>query len=226
MKLWFIENAIYFLAVIGIIFNFYWLFSFRDKLKLKPVILFFTAVIYAAADYLFVKIFAVIEYLDISAFSSMSLFGAVFFMPPAIAAIARSEGVKPSLLLDISTPGQIFFFMCGRINCLISGCCYGTYLGENFRWPVREAEITLYIILITVFCIRLRHGKFTGGYYALFLIVYGIFRFAVEFVRYFPDQTGLWHRGHLFAVIALAAGTVWFVFIRRKKRAESVRQSA
>ena len=221
METWFTDNAIYFLAAAGCILNFFWLRSFRGILKFPASLTAALSLVYAALDYLFVKVFAVIEYLDLSAFSKMSLFGAIFFMPFALWGIAKVSGIKPALLLDISTPGLLCFLMCGRINCLITGCCYGTEFNENFRWPVREAEIAFYLVLIIIFGIRLKKGKAAGRYYAVFLAAYGVFRFLAEFVRYFPDQDGLWHRGHIFAVISLIAGIIWLVSGRRAESKEN-----
>ena len=218
MENWFTENAIYLLAVIAVIFSIAWLGSFRGMLKISSAAVFFVSVVFAALVYLSVKIFAVIEYLDFSAFSKMSLFGAIFFMPFAVWAAAKLLGVNTAVFFDICTPAFIFMFMCGRINCLITGCCYGINLTENYRWPVREGEITLYLVLLIIFCIRMKKGRFTGRCWPVFLISYGIFRFSAEFVRWFPDQDGLWHRGHIFAAAAAAAGTVWLAASAFSKR--------
>ena len=220
MENWFTENAIYLLAVIAVIFTAAWLGSFRGMLEISSAAVFFVSAAFAALVYLCVKVFAVIEYMDFSAFSKMSLFGAIFFMPFAVWAAAKLLGANTAAFFDICTPALIFTFMCGRINCLITGCCRGINLTENFRWPVREGEITFYLVLIIIFCIRMKKGKFTGRCYPVFLIAYGIFRFFAEFVRWYPDQDGLWHRGHIFAAAAAAAGTVWFaasVFLKRRK---------
>ena len=214
MENWFTENAIYLLAVIGIIFSVVWLNSFRGMLKISSAAVFFVSAAFAALVYLSVKVFAVIEYLDFSAFSKMSLFGAIFFMPFAVWAAAKLLGVNTAVFFDICTPVFIFMFMCGRINCLITGCCYGINLTADLRWPVREGEIALYFVLLIIFCIRLKKGRFTGRCWPVFLIAYGIFRFFAEFVRWFPDQDGLWHRGHIFAAEAAAAGVIWFAVSR------------
>ena len=214
---WFVENALYILVICGTIFTFLWLWSFRGTLKLKAIPIAGISIVYTALDAVCVKLFAVIEYLDLSAIDRMSLFGAIFFMPFVILALAKIADVKPALLFDISTPAFLFMFMCGRINCIITGCCYGIYLTENYRWPVREAEILFYIILIVIFALRLKKGRFTGAYYAVFLLSYGVFRFAAEFVRYFPDQSGTWHRGHVCAGIAFAAGLIWYLVSRQRR---------
>lgn len=213
-----VENALYILVLIGTAFTFVWLWSFREVLDLSASYILVITAAYTIMDAVCVKLFAVLEHWDLSAVTGMSLFGAVFFMPGVIWALAKICHVKPGLLFDISTPGFIFMFMCGRINCLICGCCYGTYLTDTLRWPVREGEIALYVILLIIFCVRLKKKQFTGTYYPVFLISYGIFRFAAEFVRYYEDQPYLWHRGHLCALIALAAGIISFILVKHYRK--------
>ena len=223
MEAWFAENALYILVIFGTIFTYIWLWSFHDTLKLKPGAVFAITVSYTFFDAVCVKLFAVIEYLDISAINKMSLFGAILFMPFVIFGIAKISGIKPLLLFDISTPCFLFMFICGRVNCLIAGCCYGIYLASGFRWPVREAEIAFYLVLMIIFSVKQKKGIFSGTCYAVFLLSYGIFRFAAEFVRYFPDQEGLWHRGHFCAAVSFIAGLIWFIIIRKKKNAADVK---
>ena len=216
MQTWFIDNALYILVVIGTVFTFFWLWSFRDVLKLKTEVIAAISIAYSGLDAVCVKLFSVIEKFRLSAVNEMSLFGAIFFMPFAIWAIAKICKVKPLLLFDISVPGFLFMFICGRINCLITGCCYGLYMTQSLRWPVREGEIALYLVLLIIFGRRLKKGRFSGTLYPLFMIIYGIFRFAAEFVRWYPDQDGLWHRGHVCAVISFIAGIIWLWVIKKR----------
>ena len=56
---------------------------------------------------------------------------------------------KPKAIFDYGTICMVFVIMCARVNCLITGCCYGLYIpGTHFRWPTRQAEIVYYIILM------------------------------------------------------------------------------
>lgn len=216
MENWLIDNAIYLLAALGTVFAFVWIRSFNELLNISHVTMAGICAAYTALDAVAVKLMAVIESFSLDGIERLSLFGAVLFMPLAVWGAGKLIKAPLGLWFDINTPAFIFMFMLGRVNCLITGCCVGIYLTDTYRWPVREAEILFYFILLFIFCTRLRKGVFTGGLYPAFLISYGIFRFAVEWVRYIPGVTTVIHPGHIWAATALAAGTVSFILVRRK----------
>jgi phosphatidylglycerol:prolipoprotein diacylglycerol transferase len=87
----------------------------------------------------------------------------------------------------------------GRIGCFFYGCCYGlptqSFLGIKFpldspagSWGVKViptqiiSAVFLFILFIFLFKIRSKAkgpGKLTGYY----LLIYGVFRFIIEFFR-------------------------------------------
>lgn len=92
----------------------------------------------------------------------------------------------------------------GRLGCFFAGCCYGkptdSFLGVHFPHvpgkvhPTQLYESIFLFALFTV-CYLLYYKKHFKHTMSLYLIVYGIFRFSIEFLR--GD-----HRGELLGFIS------------------------
>ncbi|MGH1363012.1 MAG: prolipoprotein diacylglyceryl transferase [Calditrichia bacterium] len=108
-----------------------------------------------------------------------------------------ADSVAPSLALGIGI---------GRIGCLLNGCCFGQAC--ELPWAVNYPEgsaahhileglaahpTQLYesaygIIIFVVLLILERRGTFDGQLTGIFLVLYGISRFSVDFFRYYESQ--------------------------------------
>jgi phosphatidylglycerol:prolipoprotein diacylglycerol transferase len=102
----------------------------------------------------------------------------------------------------------------GRVGCLLHGCCLGEKCEPSWwslrdasgvdRWPAVPVEIAFNVaFLLFVFALRARR-KLPGQHFHLYLIAYGIFRFAHEFVRATPRLFGIFS-GYQIAALAVAA---------------------
>lgn len=88
----------------------------------------------------------------------------------------------------------------GRIGCWLHGCCLGRVCGPrwltmsdasgNERWPAVPAEILFNAVALIVILALRRQGRFRGQLFHLYLMAYGLFRFAHEFVRDTPRVAG------------------------------------
>lgn len=73
----------------------------------------------------------------------------------------------------------------GRIGCLSAACCPGIPWGAG-RWPAVPFEIGFQLTAFAALvALRLKHGQ-PGQHFHLYLIAYGLFRFAHEFLRATP----------------------------------------
>ncbi|MCB1088622.1 MAG: prolipoprotein diacylglyceryl transferase [Verrucomicrobiae bacterium] len=120
----------------------------------------------------------------------------------------------------------------GRLGCVAHGCCLGIAcdagrwycvadsLGTP-RWPAPEVELVFNLAAFGGFFWLRKTGKLTGQHFHLYLIAYGLFRFAHEFVRNTPRLWGPFSGYHFLALMVMGLGIWGFV---RRERVRSARQ--
>jgi phosphatidylglycerol:prolipoprotein diacylglycerol transferase len=114
----------------------------------------------------------------------------------------------------------------GRIGCLIHGCCLGVVCSDSWfamhdrtglaRWPAVPMEIAFNLLALAALFILRRRQLFPGQHFHLYLIGYGTFRFAHEFVRDTPAILGPLSGYHLASLALIALGTIRFIQRQRK----------
>lgn len=103
-------------------------------------------------------------------------------------------------VLDVCSVSILIGHSIGRIGCFMNGCCFGI---PNPRWGIEFSpqsfagmfyphqkiiptqlisSISLFIFFL-IFIYLYRHRKFEGQIFCLYLVVYGVFRFLIEFLR-------------------------------------------
>ena len=129
-------------------------------------------------------------------------------------------------LFAIVAPVGIIF---GRVGCLLHGCCLGQECAPHWwalpdaggipRWPAVPVEIAFNLAALAIFLLLRRRAALPGQHFHLYLIAYGAFRFAHEFLRETPRLV-LGLTGYQLATLAcVALGVAGFV--RRRSTAYS-----
>lgn len=101
----------------------------------------------------------------------------------------------------------------GRLGCLLHGCCPGTECPPAWyavtdhagvtRWPAVPVEIAFNVLFVLALEVVLRPRQLLPGqHFHLYLIAYGLFRFAHEAVRATPKVFGPMS-GYQLAALAL-----------------------
>jgi hypothetical protein len=113
--------------------------------------------------------------------------------------------------LDVSVLGLGLGLMCGRVGCLLVGCCHGTpypwgvcygaehvaagfspyYAGTRF-FPIQIIESMWVGGTVVIGCLLVLDGYPPGMATALYICAYGTGRFFFEFVRADTDRAYLW----------------------------------
>jgi len=118
-------------------------------------------------------------------------------------------------LLDLMAPYLVLAIAIGRIGCLLRGCCYGlptdlpwgiVYSGGFSEGSVHPTQLYHLILDFIIFFVLLNLGKkkstlekyelkskyhffnIQGSIFLLFLILYSLERFIVDFLRYHPTS--------------------------------------
>lgn len=111
-------------------------------------------------------------------------------------------------ITDCAAPAVALFHTFGRIGCFLGGCCYGVESDFGFiyhnsliesangvrRFPVQLFEAGFELILFIVLWRLLEAKRMKGRLFLIYLIVYPIGRFILEFFR--GDQ----YRGFIFGL--------------------------
>ena len=211
--LWLKEHTLIVLLTIGTLFDVFWLYKMRARLRMRWYAIIVVSVLHTVIGVCSVKVFAFLESGDIG---NMSLFGGVFFMPAAYWLGAKLTKRPYWKACDVLTPCMLFTLMCARINCIVAGCCSGLVIpGTHFHFPTRELEILYYIVMLILLIPRAKKSKNPGSIYPLYMASYGAFRFIDEFFR--TSSTGmLFHLSHVWAAIAFAAGLSIYIEINAR----------
>ena len=116
--------------------------------------------------------------------------------------------------------------MLGRIGCVLHGCCLGYACAPSWftmndasglaRWPAAMVELLFNALILGLLLLLHRRKLFHGQLFHIYLIAYGLFRFAHEFFRATPHIVGPFS-GYQIAALAVAGlGAVGFISRRRK----------
>jgi Prolipoprotein diacylglyceryl transferase len=113
--------------------------------------------------------------------------------------------------LDVTILGVGLFLACGRIGCLMVGCCYGrpSQWGVRYRAEHAAAGFPSYFVGVRLFPVQLIEalcvfgivgvgvalvlgGRTAGEALAWYVGSYGVMRFGFEFLRGDPSRRYLW----------------------------------
>lgn len=99
----------------------------------------------------------------------------------------------------------------GRIGCLSQGCCQGIALGDSGTvWPAAAVEMGFNLLMVVVLFPLRRLPNLQGQLFHIYLIAYGAFRFAHEFLRATPKPFLGLSGYQVTAIILIAFGIIRF----------------
>jgi phosphatidylglycerol:prolipoprotein diacylglycerol transferase len=154
----------------------------------------------------------------------------------------RAKGLRVLEVTDIIAPQIALGIGLARIGCFLNGCCFGTE--SDLPWActfpadsqagwvmggrsLHPAQIYSAIanFVIFLFLRRLRAAEPVRGtvFYA-FLIVYGVWRYVIDYMRYYEEHmyldlmgtTMTWNQ--LLSLIIAAAGALLLILSRLRSR--------
>ena len=161
-------------------------------------------------------------------FGGSVFYGGLFGGMVVAAFVMKRRNYPAGIMTDIAAPAVAVFHGFGRIGCFLGGCCYGIEssfgvvythsLNESAngvrRLPVQLFESGFEFLLFLLLWQLLRHGKCEGRLFSLYMILYGIFRFFIEFFRgdsYRGFVLGL-STSQFISIFTVAGGAAYFVW--------------
>lgn len=216
------QNILYLLLGAAAVCSFAWLLHFRDRLRMHWAAALGLSLFHVAWGVFCVKIFAVLEGNEPGA---MSLFGAVFFMPPAYWLGAKLSKRSTAEVFDIFAICMIFTLLCARVNCLFAGCCLGRLISARsaLRWPTRELELVFYLIFLLRMAPPVWKGRSYGQVYPLYMLSYGVVRSILECFRV-SSSSNLFHLSHVWALASVAVGAAFYAELKRGRERKKPRR--
>jgi phosphatidylglycerol:prolipoprotein diacylglycerol transferase len=148
----------------------------------------------------------------------------------------RKRHMPPLATCDAFAPGLAIGHAIGRVGCFAAGCCYGKptnhFWGVTFTNPVANAlvgtplnqaleptqlfesavELANFFVLMWMF----KRKKFDGQVFGAYLILYGVARYFLEFIRDDPGRGsvfgGLMTGTQLISIfLVITGGLIWWL---------------
>ncbi|MBR2902934.1 MAG: prolipoprotein diacylglyceryl transferase [Clostridia bacterium] len=187
--------------------------SYRLRIYKLPLIVFLSSVIGLLSASFW-------HFIENGRFDGISFFGCVFIMP--LAAIAESFVVREKMsdLLDEFSVCICVMLAAMKINCCMSGCCGGrdiSLFGINYNFPSQQAEFINAVILMAILLTLAISRKHRGKLYPLFMVLYGVTRFFLNFFRQEYDlyKGGFPPWGTVWSIVSIIIGIVWLSTIKK-----------
>lgn len=133
------------------------------------------------------------------------------------------------LVIDTLAPAIPLFHIFGRIGCLLAGCCYGipwewgVILQDSsgvIRFPVQIFESFCNALIFAAILLRERKLESIDGNLKVYLVLYAICRFILEFFRG-DSIRGIWFVGLSTAQLVSMVIALYYVFMALKRKGSS-----
>ena len=106
----------------------------------------------------------------------------------------------------------------GRIGCFFNGCCYGKPMNALENFPTQIYAALALVIIFVILKIAQKKSFFAGFIFILYLVLYSVQRFFIDFLRgdtprYYLNLTA----SQLISIVVLVIA--FGFYLTRKKRA-------
>ncbi|MBU5486204.1 prolipoprotein diacylglyceryl transferase [Clostridium sp. MSJ-11] len=162
------------------------------------------------------------------------IYGAIIGGALGVYLYCRKRGWNALEMFDLIVPSLALAQGFGRIGCFFAGCCYGRAttlpIGVDFtnspfvtpgvlRHPTQIYSAIFDFSLAAFLIWYSKRNKNAGRIFALYAIIYGIGRIAIEFLRDDPRGTvGMMSTSQFISIFAIIIGIVIFNLNRFKSK--------
>jgi phosphatidylglycerol---prolipoprotein diacylglyceryl transferase len=150
---------------------------------------------------------------------------------------ARVKRLPIVKMLDAAAPAIMLGEFFTRIGCFLNGCCFGTPTGGvlGMEFPLHSpagatfphqcihptqlySSLAGMVLFLLALWLERRHLK-DGVLFSVLLIVYSLFRFGIDFVRYYENASNLWGNQVVAIGLTLVGVALLVLFLRLPKKA-------
>lgn len=144
---------------------------------------------------------------------------------------ARHKKMPLLKMLDAVTPAIVLGEALTRIGCFLNGCCFGkptnsflgvifphdSAAGYTFSCPIHPTQVYSsfagLVLFIAALILEKRHLK-DGLLFGIIMTFYALFRFGIDFVRYYENPSNFWVNQII--ALSLFAFALIFTVVRAK----------
>ena len=157
------------------------------------------------------------HFIENGSFGGTSLFGSIFFIPIFLLPVL-SLRVKFTTLMDLCAPAECLMLVLMKLDCQLSGCCFGKYLPAlEIQFPSQIIEMIVFFVIMLLLIQLERKEENKGRIYGHYLIIYGIARFILNWFRYgVAPFVWILPAGNFWSLVAIALGVIWLIVVRPK----------
>jgi prolipoprotein diacylglyceryltransferase len=163
----------------------------------------------------------VMYFIENGRFGGLSFYGAVFLIPIAFAVVSPVLKIPYGKLLDLCAIGECIMLALMKVHCILSQCCIGRILftgsdGKVVRFPSREVELAVAIVIFVILLCWVHRGQHCGQLHAWYFILYGSTRFVLNILREAWVTTNmLLPYGNIWSIVAVSVGILWLFIIKK-----------
>lgn len=169
----------------------------------------------------------VLFYIENGYFGGMSYYGGILLMPLFCIGVAFLFRIPYSTLMDMCGAAAGGMLAVMRLQCVYFGCCNGITIqlsaDKSFAFPSPIVELITVLILMVIVLIIGKNPKFKGKLYPIYLILYGVTRFALNWFRAgnSPFVLGLPH-GNFWSIVAVLVACIWLVILAKLEKKKNI----
>ncbi|MBR4768655.1 MAG: prolipoprotein diacylglyceryl transferase, partial [Lachnospiraceae bacterium] len=163
-------------------------------------------------------------YVENGKFGGISFYGSLFVIPVLFLLVALVLKIPYPDLMDLCAPCVSLMLAINKVNCIWSGCCKGIVLmvhsdGSAVRFPSQIVELLVALAITGLLLWLMSKVNYRKLLYPVFLVVYGVTRFGLNWLRETsPFLFGL-PAGHIWSIVSVLIGAIWIliaVAVRKK----------
>jgi phosphatidylglycerol---prolipoprotein diacylglyceryl transferase len=146
----------------------------------------------------------------------------------------RKEKMPIYKMLDAVAPAIVLGEGLTRIGCFLNGCCFGkpthSFLGclfpryspagSIFHVPIQPTQLYSslagFILFITALVLEKKHLR-DGLLFGIIMMFYALFRFGIDFVRYYENNANFWVN-QVISLTFFIGAVIFTIYIFKKKR--------
>ena len=163
-------------------------------------------------------------YIENGKFGGLSFYGAVFLVPAVFSLVSMLLHISYGKITDLCAIGECIMLALMKVHCILGGCCLGRVLyttadGASVRFPSRETEMIVALVLFSVMLCWMLQKRHSGQLYARYLIMYGVTRFVLNMCREaWVIKEMLLPFGNIWSLVAIGIGILWLYVVQKKRK--------